>query len=538
MARTPTLSVCMIVRDEAARLPAALASVCSVADEVVVADTGSRDHTVALAHALGARVLETAWTEDFAAARNVALAAARGDWILSLDADEELADGQETALRTCLAEPQADAWNLVLRSKLSGTQAGTEFQHLFPRLFRNHLGIRFHGRVHEQLQPSLAAARARVRTSAIVLLHSGYDMEAPTRQAKVERNLKLLQLDHADRPEDGFLHFHLGEACAQLVRPAEAAGWYARAIASGHLDPAHCAAAHQNLASVLLQQGDLREAAVQALRALRTDRDALPAWLHLAGARIRMGQHGRGVRCAENYLKRMTRVPRKQRTLGFAPDAAQAWLIAGEGRLRQGCFDAAALALERIRAARPEWAPGERLAARIALATGHEAEAAECLRRAAEWEHGHTGGWCELVRVLADAGDLQGALAAANTAAACVEDAVVYRLQGMLRLRAQDPGGAVQSYENVLRLDRDAADAHRRLAGLYHKLGDEEQARGHLASLQRAAESAAHPVLAPERAWIPEAVSSPQGGVPVPGAAQDILVPAANSGSSSGSGLR
>lgn len=174
-----------------------------------------------------------------------------------------------------------------------------EFQHRFPRLFRNGMGIRFTGRVHEQLRTSLLTTGARVRESGLVLLHSGYDIDAQTRKAKLERNLHLLQLDHADRPDDGFLYFHLGETWTQLAQPAEGARGYERALASAGLDTAHRATAHQNLASVLLKQNCLRAAAAAALRALRIDRDALPAWLHLAGARIRMGQYERGVRCAE-----------------------------------------------------------------------------------------------------------------------------------------------------------------------------------------------------------------------------------------------
>jgi|CXWL01.1.fsa_nt_gi tetratricopeptide (TPR) repeat protein len=491
-----TLAVCMIVRDEAARLSRALESVRAVAHEVIVVDTGSRDNTMAVARALGARVLETPWIDDFGAARNVALAAAHSDWVLSLDADEELAPGQKAALVACLARRDVDAWNVLLRSKLGGAQAGLEFQHQFPRLFRNGLGIRFAGRVHEQLRASMDAAAARVQTSGIVLVHSGYDIDARTRKSKLERNLKLLQLDHAERPGDGFLHFHLGETWKQLGKLEEAVLWYQRALSSAGLDCAHRATAHQNLASVLLLQGRLREAALQALRALRTDRDALPAWLHLSAARIRMGHYERGVRCASTYLKRTTHVSPETRRLGFTADTARAWLMIGEGRLRAQQIDAAAQAVQEIRAVRPEWAACERLAARVALVQERHAEAVECLRRGAEWEPGFAAGWCELVRVLADAGDLHGALAAINDAAAQVEDPTVYRMQGMLRLRSQDLAAAVQSYENLLRLDGNAEDAHRRLTGLYRRLGDEGRARRHLEWLQRATERSAEAVLA------------------------------------------
>ena len=84
------LSVCMIVRDEAEALPETLACLAPPVDELVVVDTGSRDATLEIARGAGARLIEVPWQDDFAAARNAALAAARGRWCLALDADERV----------------------------------------------------------------------------------------------------------------------------------------------------------------------------------------------------------------------------------------------------------------------------------------------------------------------------------------------------------------------------------------------------------------------------------------------------------------
>lgn len=88
-----TISLCIIVRDEETMLPACLASVAGVVDEIVLVDTGSRDGTLALARAAGARVFEQPWSDDFSAPRNLAIAESRGDWVLVLDADERLTRG-------------------------------------------------------------------------------------------------------------------------------------------------------------------------------------------------------------------------------------------------------------------------------------------------------------------------------------------------------------------------------------------------------------------------------------------------------------
>ena len=82
------LSAVIIARDEADRIEDAIRSV-AFADECVVLDSGSTDDTVARARALGARVVETDWP-GHVAQKNRALDEARGDWVLSLDADERV----------------------------------------------------------------------------------------------------------------------------------------------------------------------------------------------------------------------------------------------------------------------------------------------------------------------------------------------------------------------------------------------------------------------------------------------------------------
>ena len=93
--RKPRLSVCMIVKNEERFLGQCLASVKDIADELIVIDTGSTDRTVEIAREHGAQVGYFEWCNDFAAARNASIAPATGDWILFLDADEELSSAEK-----------------------------------------------------------------------------------------------------------------------------------------------------------------------------------------------------------------------------------------------------------------------------------------------------------------------------------------------------------------------------------------------------------------------------------------------------------
>ena len=106
-----TLSVALITRNEAANLPRTLASV-RWANEIIVVDSGSTDATLDLARSAGARVFEEPW-KGFAAQKNSAIAHATGDWIISLDADEEVSPELAMEIQTLLAgEPAFSAWRI------------------------------------------------------------------------------------------------------------------------------------------------------------------------------------------------------------------------------------------------------------------------------------------------------------------------------------------------------------------------------------------------------------------------------------------
>ena len=111
----PLLSVAIITCNEEVNLPRTLASV-AFADEVVIVDSGSTDRTIAIAKASGARVFEREWP-GFAAQKNFAIAQCVGDWVLSLDADEELSPELRSQMRALLpSNPPVDAYFLKRRN--------------------------------------------------------------------------------------------------------------------------------------------------------------------------------------------------------------------------------------------------------------------------------------------------------------------------------------------------------------------------------------------------------------------------------------
>lgn len=105
------LSIAFITLNEAANLPRTLASI-GFADEIVVVDSGSTDGTQALARQAGARVVEEPW-RGFAGQKNFAIAQCSGEWILSLDADEEVSPALAAEIRALLhADPGCAAYKI------------------------------------------------------------------------------------------------------------------------------------------------------------------------------------------------------------------------------------------------------------------------------------------------------------------------------------------------------------------------------------------------------------------------------------------
>src|SRR5262249_18540175 len=96
------VSLTIIARDEENNLPRALESVKGLFDEIIVVDTGSKDRTKEVAQDFGARVFDFVWVDDFAAARNAALARATGDYAFWLDADDVVAPPQRAKIEALL----------------------------------------------------------------------------------------------------------------------------------------------------------------------------------------------------------------------------------------------------------------------------------------------------------------------------------------------------------------------------------------------------------------------------------------------------
>jgi glycosyltransferase involved in cell wall biosynthesis len=154
------LSICVITLNEEHDLPRLLKSVEGIAEEIVVVDSGSSDATVEIARTAGARVLTRAWT-NYAEQKNFAAAQASEDWILLLDADEELSgELRESILKWKAAPPEFLVYEMPRLAWFLG--AWIHHSRWYPdwqRRLYDRRKAQFSGAIHESLQFSGAPGR-------------------------------------------------------------------------------------------------------------------------------------------------------------------------------------------------------------------------------------------------------------------------------------------------------------------------------------------------------------------------------------------
>ncbi len=256
----PLLSLCMIVKNEEHNLGACLASAAGLAGDIVVADTGSTDRTVEIARQHGARVFSFPWVDSFAAARNESLRHAIGKWVLWLDADDRLDAANHARMQELLwTLPDANLGFvmkcLCLPDRVS--RRSTTVDHV--RLFRRHPALRWRYRVHEQILPSLRELGGDVRWSDVDIHHTGYQDPA-LRQRKLERDFRLLGLEHAENPSDAFVLFNLGMILHDWHRYDEALPYLSASLARSHPTDSIVRKLYALISQCQRQRGRLEEA--------------------------------------------------------------------------------------------------------------------------------------------------------------------------------------------------------------------------------------------------------------------------------------
>jgi len=431
----------MIVRDEEATLPDCLESVLrgprpgpdGLVDEVVIVDTGSTDGTIAVARSFGARVLEEPWREDFSAARNVSLDAATGDWILWLDADERLARPRDAAAFA--------ARKKALLEHLRTSRCGH-------RLFRRLPGLRFTGRIHEQLTPALKQLGLKAghlpEAAGITIEHLGYDLDEAALERKWLRNLGLLRLQAAALPADAFARFNLAQTLMLLGETASAEAELNRALSLGGLPADIRASIHNNLAECRLKDADAPGALAACRRSLSIAPRQVTAHMFAYRAHRALGDDERALEALDEVLASMER--------------GQAW---------------PGVAIE----SNPARGDVLRAMGHCLLRLGRAADARTRFEEAAREDPEHPGNATVLARCAASLGEFGEALSRVDQALALTpDDLTLMDLRAVVLLKKGETAAAAEQMARMLCLRPGDAKLTRRLAGTLVKLGKRDQA--------------------------------------------------------------
>ena len=294
-----TVSLCMIARDEEEWLPRCLESVYGHVDEIILVDTGSEDRTIPIAHGFGARVHRHPWEQDFSRHRNQSLSYASGDWILILDADEELFSEDAARIRNVVGETSRDylflqGYDLDRNGAVRGV-----FNQI--RLFRNRMGIHYEGRIHNQLRVAGHGDVTRLR-----FRHHGYDMPREKMEEKHRRTTSLLREKILEEPDNALCRMQLSTSYSLHGDYEKAIEEGMQAIrllhARGDHDP-HFATAFFNVAHGHFMLGRPDKAEEMSLAGLRHFDKDLNAYHFLAALHLRKQEWKKCIEAALKYLE-------------------------------------------------------------------------------------------------------------------------------------------------------------------------------------------------------------------------------------------
>ncbi len=315
--KSNTLSVCMITKNEEHHIAKCLAGIQSIANEIIVVDTGSTDRTRKIAEAFGARVYSIEWTDDFAKARNCSLSKAGGDWLLVLDADETISPQDHGRLRSLITRKNgADAaYTITTRNYVTDIavtgwvenrceyteEAGTGW---FPsakvRLFRNDKRIRFKNPIHETLEESIVKANILIRPCDIVIHHYGkLDREKNLRKGHIYYEMGKKKL--AQMPDDNKALYELAVQTTELGKYEESIPLWNRLIEKNKDKPN--AVHFLNLGSAHQFLGRYVDAIVYFKKAIQLDPQFKEATLNYTTCEFYGGEPVNAIPYLERILK-------------------------------------------------------------------------------------------------------------------------------------------------------------------------------------------------------------------------------------------
>jgi tetratricopeptide (TPR) repeat protein len=305
----PTISACMIVRNEEKLLPGCLESIRDWVDEIIIVDTGSTDATMDIARQYGARIFQQPWSNDFSKHRNYSMEQATGEWLFIIDADESFLVEDVPNVIDHMREGRFSAFSVSVLNVYGGDEQRVTFCNSV-RFFRHDLRLRYAGIVHNVLQ---IPKDVRVLQTRVRLKHVGYDLSPEQMKAKFERTRYLLEQQLADNPDDVFALFNYAELLRGVeptISPENAAEVIRASTRVTELvDPSDVERRHlrlmalNQLTAVYITLKDWDNALIYCREALALRQDYLDGLIHLGLVYYGKKDYGGAISQFQAYLK-------------------------------------------------------------------------------------------------------------------------------------------------------------------------------------------------------------------------------------------
>ncbi len=216
------LSIVMMVKNEEKYLDKTLYALNNlrkdIDTELIILDTGSTDSTVEIAKKYTDKVYFAKWNDNFADMRNISISYASGDWILILDADEELTNYDKLKeFFNCDNHKKYNCATIELKNMFNKNEEIYSLSSI-PRMFKNLDGFRYDGAIHEQ-----PMYKEPIYNDIASFNHYGYMYsDEEIRQKKNERNIKLLLEEIEKNPNAPYTNYQLGKSYISDLKNNEA----------------------------------------------------------------------------------------------------------------------------------------------------------------------------------------------------------------------------------------------------------------------------------------------------------------------------
>ncbi len=466
------ISLCMIVKNEQDWVAGAVESVRSIVDEVIIVDTGSTDATTERVKRFNPTILSFQWNDSFAAARNASLLEAHEPWILVLDADERIAAKDLSFIVEAVKTDEFAGHHLVQRNYVFGNQvfgwtpneSNYEEGRNYPgfvdnpliRLFRNSPELRFHGAVHEIIDPNRLPSNLKFGSLPVVLHHYGKVRAEEHVVAKQHMYLSLGLKKVQEDPGNGKAHFDLGIQYQELGRHAEACKCFEQSFEKTSLPV--------TLLYQAISEKHLRnhESALTLLaKAVKLGLDTFE--VHLEAGNVHLAK-GNLDRARTEYAV----------CLKLRPDNPIANFNCGLALRKKGEFSKAESFYQRALALDPQFKePAIELANLLSADQRHE-EAVKLLAPIVERLPEFRDARLNLAKIYIQTNRPERALGLLLTAPA--NDAIAQCLLGAAYLQSGNLDWAQKHLETALKRDRSLVDARINLAQVFARKGDHARA--------------------------------------------------------------